>query len=107
MYEGSGIKEWFYRKKLGGAYRNAPTIGDIVQWRTPGGWTDPGLGQPFPNSSHRGPGNVPLGANFLYEDARVSWRKFRLGDPKTIAVGANNGTFQYYVWPGDVSAGPW
>ena len=106
-YQAYGLQEWFYRKKLGGSYRNAPTMADIVQYRNPGAWTDPGLGQPFPNSNHRGPANVPTGGNFLYEDGRVSWRKFVMGDANTIALGANNGTYQYYVKPGDLTAGPW
>lgn len=107
QYEVAGLGEWFYRKKLGGAYRNAPTMADVIQWRTPGGWTDPGLGTPYATSAHRGAGNAPVGSNFLYEDGRVGWRKFVMGNTNTIALGADNGTYKYYVKPGDLGPGPW
>jgi prepilin-type N-terminal cleavage/methylation domain-containing protein len=106
-YDIDGLGQWFYRNKLGGPYRNAPTMGDVMQWRTPGGWTDPGLGTPYATSAHRGPGNAPLGCNFLYEDGRVNWRKFAYGNTNTIAVGADNGTYKYYLRPGDLGPGPW
>ena len=106
-YERFGLKEWFYRKRIGTSYRNAPTMSDVMQWRTPGGWTDPGLGRPYPTCAHRGPGNVPEGANFLFEDGHVSWRAFRVGDTNSIAVGADNGGYKYYVKPGDIQNGPW
>ncbi|HEV2391219.1 MAG TPA: prepilin-type N-terminal cleavage/methylation domain-containing protein [Verrucomicrobiae bacterium] len=106
-YEVAGLGPWFYRKKLGAEYRNAPVMGDVVQWKTPGGWMDPGLGVAYPTCAHRGVANAPLGANFLYEDSHVGWRKFALGNPGTIAVGVDNGTYKYYVKPGDVPPGPW
>ena len=106
-YEVAGLGQWFYRKKLGGIYRGAPTMSDVMQWRSPGGWMDPGLGTAYPTCAHRGPNNGPLGANFLFEDGRVSWRKFTFGDPNSIAVGVDNGTYKYYVKPGDVPPGPW
>jgi prepilin-type N-terminal cleavage/methylation domain-containing protein len=106
-YESAGLGQWFYRTRLGGPYRNAPTMADVIQWRSPGGWTDPGLGTSYATAAHRGPSGAPLGANFLYEDGRVNWRKFVFGNPKTIAVGANNGTYQYYLKPGDLGTGPW
>jgi prepilin-type N-terminal cleavage/methylation domain-containing protein len=106
-YDADGLGEWFYRMRLGGPYRNAPTMADVMQWRNPGGWTDPGLGVTYPTSAHRSPNNAPTGGNFLYEDGRVIWRKFVLGNPRTIAMGADNGSYQYYVKPGDLSVGPW
>jgi prepilin-type N-terminal cleavage/methylation domain-containing protein len=106
-YDAYGLGQWFYRTKVAGPYRNAPTLSDIIQWRNPGGWTDSGLGVPYATSAHRGANNAPVGANFLYEDARVSWRKFAVGNSNTIALGADNGTYQYYVKPGDLSVGPW
>ena len=30
-YEAFGIKEWFYRKKVGGPYRNAPVMADAIE----------------------------------------------------------------------------
>ncbi len=106
-YEVYGLGGWFYRKKLGAQYRLAPTMADVLQWRTPGGWMDPGLGQAYPTCAHRGPGNVPQGANFLYEDGHVSWRKFVQGNTNTIALGADNGGYKYYLRPGDLGTGPW
>jgi prepilin-type N-terminal cleavage/methylation domain-containing protein len=106
-YEPYGLEQWFYRTKVGGPYRNAPIMVDMIQWLDSGGWTDPSLGKPYPNSAHRGVNNVPVGANFLYEDARVNWRKFVRANPNTIGLGANNGHYQYYVKPGDLSTGPW
>jgi prepilin-type N-terminal cleavage/methylation domain-containing protein len=106
-YDADGLGQWFYRTKLGRSYRNAPTMVDIIQWRNPGGWTDPGLGTPYATSAHRGPSGAPVGGNFLYEDGGVNWRKFVFGNVKTIAVGADNGTYQYYLKPGDLSPGPW
>jgi prepilin-type N-terminal cleavage/methylation domain-containing protein len=107
QYEVAGLKEWFYRKRMGAEYRMAPIISDVMQWRTPGGWMDPGLGLPQPTCGHRGVGNAPQGSNFLYEDGHVSWRKFTFGNTNTIAVGVDNGSYKYYVRPGDVSTGPW
>ena len=106
-YDAKGLGQWFYRTKLGGPYRNAPTMADVMQWRNPGGWTDPGLGIAYPTSAHRSPGGAPLGGNFLYEDGRVGWRKFVFGNATTIAVAADSGTYQYYAWPGDLARGPW
>jgi prepilin-type N-terminal cleavage/methylation domain-containing protein len=106
-YEANGLGQWFYRTKLGSPYRNAPTMADVMQWRTPGGWTDPGLGTPYATSAHRGKGEAPLGGNFLYEDGRVVWRKFVFGNAITITVGADNGTYKYYLKPGDLGPGPW
>ncbi len=106
-YEVAGLGQWFYRKKLGMEYRNAPTISDVLQWRTPGGWMDPGLGISEPTCAHRGYANAPQGSNFAYEDGHVSWRKFIPGNTNTIAVGVDNGSYKYYVRPGDVPPGPW
>jgi len=106
-YEVAGLQQWFYRKKLGTEWRGAPTMSDVLQWRTPGGWMDPGLGTAYPTCAHRGPGNAPLGGNFLFEDGRVSWRKFIFGNTNTIAIGADSGTYKYYCRPGDVPRGPW
>jgi type II secretory pathway pseudopilin PulG len=106
-YDSVGLGQWFYRNKLGASYRNAPVMVDIIQWRSPGGWSDPGLGTAYPTSAHRLADGTPIGGNFLYEDGRVNWRKFVFGKTTTIAVGANNGTYQYYLWPGDLTKGPW
>jgi prepilin-type N-terminal cleavage/methylation domain-containing protein len=106
-YEKYGLKEWFYRTQLGGPYRLAPIMSDVLQWRTPGGWMDPGLGTAYPTCAHRGRGNVPDGGNFLYEDGHVSWRTFKDGDTNSIAIGVDNGGYKYFVKPGNMQNGPW
>jgi len=106
-YDADKLGEWFYRKKLGGPYRNAPIMVDMIQTKR-GSWMDDPLdGKAFPTSSHRGSSNIPMGANILYEDGHVAWRKFAYGNTNTIAVGADNGTYKYFLKPGDLSAGPW
>ena len=106
-YDANGLGNWFYRKKPGTEYRMAPTMGDVIQYRNPGGWVDPGLGTPYPTCAHRGPSYVPQGANFLYEDGHVAWRKFDPANTNSILVGADNGGYKYYIRPGDVLPGPW
>jgi prepilin-type N-terminal cleavage/methylation domain-containing protein len=106
-YDADGLGAWFYRKRPGTEYRNAPTMGDVLQWRTPGGWVDPGLGTPYPTCAHRGAAYAPQGANFLYEDGHVGWRKFDPANTNSIIVGADNGAYKYYIRPGDLQAGPW
>jgi prepilin-type N-terminal cleavage/methylation domain-containing protein len=107
VYEADGLGQWFYRKKMAGSYRNAPIMADMIQTKR-GGWMDDPLdGHAFPTSSHRGAGIVPQGGNFLYEDGHVFWRKFAANNPSTIVVGADNGTYKYYVRPGDLGPGPW
>ena len=107
MYDANRLGQWFYRKKVGGPYRNAPIMVDMIQIKR-GSWMDDPLdGKTYPTSSHRGNGNVPLGGNFLYEDGHVAWRKFVYGNTNTIAVGADNNIYKYYVRPGDLSPGPW
>ena len=107
MYSAAGVAPWFYRTKIGGPYRNAPVMADMIQSKR-GAWMDDPLnGKSFPTSSHRGPAAVPTGGNFLFEDGHVTWRKFIAGRTNTIAVGADNGNYKYYVRPGDLSPGPW
>ena len=111
-YDADGLGQWFYRKKPGGSYRNAPTMADIIQWLPKSGWMDTLNGVSYPNSAHLTANNVPVGANFLYEDGRVTWRKFLFGNPSTITLGAekggkNSGSYQYYLKPADLSPGPW
>jgi len=107
VYDADKLGQWFYRKKIGGPYRNAPIMVDMIQTKR-GSWMDDPLnGKSFPTSSHRGSGNIPFGGNFLHEDGHVGWRKFTFGNTNTIAVGADNGTYKYFLKPGDLSAGPW
>jgi type II secretory pathway pseudopilin PulG len=109
-------REWFWRRKIGGPYRNAPMMADVIQHAgtgsAPSGWVGKSTrGPTVPISCHAGAANIPTGGNFIFEDTHVSWRKFRPDKPTTIAVGACNGGseagFNYYVKPGDLGLGPW
>jgi prepilin-type N-terminal cleavage/methylation domain-containing protein len=106
-YDADKLGQRFYRKKIAGPYRNAPIMADIIQTKR-GGWMDDPLdGKVYPTSAHRGNKSIPTGGNFLFEDGHVTWRKFIFGNTNTLAVGADNGTYKYFVRPGDLSAGPW
>ncbi len=115
-YNPGNCKEWFFRTKIGGPYRNAPTMADVLQHRGTGsdanGWVGRSAsGQTMPISSHCNSANIPVGCSFLYEGGHVLWRKFKPNTPGTIAVGACNGGlesgFNYYIKPGDLGSGPW
>ena len=44
-----------------------------------------------PASSHRKRGNVPEGANFLFEDGHVDWHKFNFANlAGTINIGSSD-----------------
>jgi len=105
-YDIDGLGQWFYRKKLDGSYRKAPTVVDVVQLSS-GSWLDTVNGKTVPISSHIAANNIPTGANFVYEDGHVDWKKFIYGNTNTIAVGADNGSWKYFVKPGDLDPGPW
>jgi prepilin-type N-terminal cleavage/methylation domain-containing protein len=107
-YNASGVNQWFYRAKMGGSYRLAPTMADVMQYDGSAGWTFTQNGIVFPGSAHAGQNNVPAGGNFLYEDGHVSWRKFIYGNTNTVGVAAVSSTgIKYYLWPGDIGPGPW
>ena len=45
-------------------------------------------------ASHRAPGGVPTGGQFLFEDSHVEWRTFKLSNPRaTIDVGSFTGSW--------------
>jgi prepilin-type processing-associated H-X9-DG protein len=59
-------------------------------------WTATVGGQVVPISNHAdtGPGFVPKGANFLYEDGHVSWSRFEVNNAQaTVDVGSENGSW--------------
>jgi prepilin-type N-terminal cleavage/methylation domain-containing protein len=110
-YENCGVKEWFYRRKLGGSYRNAPVMADAIECGGIAGqpyWdiSLPSIGYAGPSSNHPGPGGVPTGGNFLYEDGHVDWVKFN-GNTNMIAPGAQSGVGLYFCKPVRVGNGPW
>jgi len=99
------LQEWAFRKKLGGSYRRAPIMIDRLQ-QYQAGWIEQPSG--IVGSVHRGKGNVPLGANFLYEDGHVEWRKFTWSSPQTtIDIGTQGGSYKEYYRPADLTAGPY
>ena len=82
---------WVAKKKFGGPDRRAPVMSDMIQSNGPV-WG--GSGQPY--SSHCFKGNIPTGANFLFEDGRVEWFPYKArqgGNPASIEVGANAGSW--------------
>ena len=110
-YEAFGVKEWFYRKKMGGNYRNAPVMVDAIENGGVAGqhsWliTLPSINYSGPSSSHPGPQGVPSGGNFLFEDGHVEWIKFA-GNTNRIAPGAQSGAGLYFVKPVASGNGPW
>ncbi len=69
-YEVCGVKEWFYRSKLGGSYRGAPIMADAIESGGVAGqpyWliSLPSIGYNGASSSHPGPGAVPTGGQFF------------------------------------------
>lgn len=108
-----GVVGWMTkRSKMGGVYRRAPVMADIIQCDAgSGSWYYEAGGYNYPQSSHAGSTGVPSGGNFLFEDASVSWRKFRwenrFVDPvETIGIGGRGKAIDYFV-PKDIGTGPW
>jgi prepilin-type N-terminal cleavage/methylation domain-containing protein len=99
LYTPAGVG-WVAKRKFGGPDRRAPIMSDMIQSDGP---TWGGSGQPY--SSHCFKGNIPTGANFLFEDGRVEWFPYRprkAGVPASIEVGANAGTWMcWYKIPID------
>ena len=112
-YNSDGLGEWAYRKKLGGPYRLAPILADKIQCNGSSptaisSWYGSYGGKTVADSNHMGKGGVPTGANFLYEDGGVTWRKFDLVNYKTaIDVGSRDGMWVVFYRPGDLGPGPY
>ncbi|HRT08977.1 MAG TPA: prepilin-type N-terminal cleavage/methylation domain-containing protein [Candidatus Paceibacterota bacterium] len=109
-YERFGVKEWFYRKKAGGSYRNAPVMVDCIENGGAGtlAWliSLPSIRYTGPSSSHPGPNGIPTGGNFLFEDSRVEWVSFN-GDTNKIAPAAQSTAGIYFCKPVKIGDGPW
>ena len=112
-YNDNGLAGWVTRKKFGGAYALAPTMGDRLQatgsWNPAEntgslGWmdSDDNLTVPLANHADLGRGNVPPGGNFLFEDGRVTWYRFSAANPRgTVDVGSTDtGWVLFYKVPG-------
>ena len=110
-YETHGVKEWFYRKKLGGSYRHAPLMVDAIESGGVAGqpyWliSLPSINYSGPSSSHPGSSGAPTGGNFLFEDAHVDWIRFN-GNTNNIGPAAQSGVGVYYCKPVRIGNGPW
>ncbi len=111
MYETHGVKEWFYRRKLGGSYRHAPVMVDAIECGGIAGqpsWTLslPSIGYSGPSSSHPGSSAIPTGGNFLFEDSHVDWIGFN-GKTNSIAPAAQAVEGVYFCKPVRIGDGPW
>ena len=111
-YNSAGIGEWHFRKKLGGIFRQSPTMSDRMQslgsWSVPANrgsvtWTTTFEGKPYKTASHRTQGDVPTGGNFLFEDGHVEWRKFNLSNARaTVDVGSLSGSWVLFYKPPNI-----
>jgi hypothetical protein len=112
-YNDQGLGEWVYRKKLGGSYRKAPVMIDKIQGTgTPPGinWfgSTGGSSGTFPYANHRDSRGLATGANFLYEDGSVLWRRFDITRLKTfIDVGSVQSGWSVFYRPTDLGPGPY
>jgi prepilin-type N-terminal cleavage/methylation domain-containing protein len=112
-YNSEGLAEWSYRKKMNGAYRRAPVMIDKLQALGSGptaitSWSASVGNVTVPTANHRASTGLPTGANFLYEDGSVSWRKFNLGNYRTtIDVGSKASGWVVFYRPADLTTGPW
>jgi prepilin-type N-terminal cleavage/methylation domain-containing protein len=102
-YNINGVGSWVSKKTLGGSLRNAPILIDRLQaigtWSIAANsgnltWSvqDPQTGKVVPSATHVGPGGVPYGGNFLFEDDHVEWRRFDVKNARgTVDVGDTTG----------------
>jgi prepilin-type N-terminal cleavage/methylation domain-containing protein len=115
-YDSVGLGGWHFRKKLGGAYRLAPTMSDRLQavgtWSAPANkgdltWTTTfsGDGKTYRTASHRTIADAPTGGNFLYEDSHVAWLPFKIRTPSppTIDVGSMSGSWVLFYKPPNIN----
>src|SRR5579872_7179305 len=74
-YNDQGLGEWIFRKKIGGLYRKAPVMVDKIQATgNPPSLVWASASAPYAN--HRNSSGISTGANFLFEDGSVLWRRF-------------------------------
>lgn len=81
-YEIGGVKGWHTKRKFGREFRTAPILVDRLQAvGVVGGSKIPEIiswhPEDLPSSAHPGRGDKPVGGNFLFEDGRVEWERFR------------------------------
>jgi len=87
----NGAGQWVLKKKLGGSLRSAPIMADKIMGSGPWSLSANRGTLNFggsPALSNHIMKNAPQGANFLFEDGHVEWRKFNPNDARsTIDVG--------------------
>lgn len=108
-YDSAGLKEWHFRKKLGGLYRHAPVMSDRLQgvgnWNQAANkgsltWSTVFDGKSVLTASHRTQGGAPTGGQFLFEDGHVNWYKFNLADARgSIDLGSMSGSWVLFYRP--------
>jgi type II secretory pathway pseudopilin PulG len=114
-FPGNTVGWMTQRPKMGGPYRRAPVMSDILQQMPAGSWyftlTITSGQVTYPLSSHASKSGVPSGSNFLYEDGSVSWEKFAYNGPYLtpggIDVGARGNSTEYFVPIRLGGTGPW
>jgi prepilin-type N-terminal cleavage/methylation domain-containing protein len=79
-----GLGGWHFKKKMGGPYRSAPIMSDLLQaggdWDVATssgnlGWISSINNKPVTTGSHVMSG-IPAGSNFLFEDGHLEWHRF-------------------------------
>ena len=101
--------QWYYRKKSGRQYRNAPVMVDAMETSGANNWYNTIskiTSFTGPVSNHPGKNGIPIGGNFLYEDGHVEWVKFG-GNTNAVAMTVNNNGQWYFDAPVIVGTGPW
>lgn len=89
-YNSHGLGGWAGRRKLGTAFKMAPTLIDMMQARGTGPLGSKPVIQNWyydngtPYSSHINRNGAPKGGNFLFEDGHVAWKRF-----ESIEVGSS------------------
>lgn len=95
-----GTAEWFFRKKLNGAYGSAPILIDRLQglgakttniYNAKLSWTTDYNGKKVPTAVHRIAGGAPEGGNFTFEDGHVEWIK-----GQRVSLGSDYGGWECF-----------
>jgi prepilin-type N-terminal cleavage/methylation domain-containing protein len=100
-YNGEGLGEWHFRKKLGGEFSGAPVLIDRLQGIGPRTtnvhdgrltWTTMDAGKSWRTANHpHAPRSAPTGGNFLFEDGHVEWIK-----SQRVSLGSGEGQWQCF-----------
>ena len=114
-YNTCGLSGWATRQKMGDQFRLCPIMFDDLQaegsWQINTGigiglsWASSVGGVTYPLSSHwdTGPGNVPKGGNFLFEDGHVTWFRFDVNNAKnTVNAGTVTSPWVEFYHPPNI-----